>query len=462
MATIITSACINCGACEPECPNTAIYQGGAEWDLHGHKHPPLAADIFYIVPEKCTECVGFFDREACAAVCPVDCCVPDPAIPESQDALIARAKGLHPDKTFAADFPSRFREARATAVPPPETSAAPALTVAAVAPSVPAAPSPPASPAPTASVATPPAAQAPTTPAPAPLGEPGETIFPGELPGSFDDALAQLGTAAGALPEQVRRRVAHAQALLGSLPAAQQRAIEQGVGDPACFSALRAMTLNVIVNLLLYPLMTAGIGMALLARPAWSRDAYAWVSVGIAFALLEALFRLREGALQGLPAARWKCRGSCYGWLLAKFVAPFVRQLLPATVEGTVAVNGFHVEGFEDKLERERRYGEVYSLKEQGNGYLLHFEFPRRVPQSAVKDAFGLPDTMPDYDYALSCHNGVFVVQGHVSDKNLRRLAAVSPSFPPDFTTTVHLPKPARTFKHRLRDQTLEVVLLPQ
>src|SRR2546430_1208778 len=33
MATMITSECINCGACEPECPNTAIYQGGAEWDI---------------------------------------------------------------------------------------------------------------------------------------------------------------------------------------------------------------------------------------------------------------------------------------------------------------------------------------------------------------------------------------------------------------------------------------------
>ena len=31
MATMITTECINCGACEPECPNTAIYQGGVEW-----------------------------------------------------------------------------------------------------------------------------------------------------------------------------------------------------------------------------------------------------------------------------------------------------------------------------------------------------------------------------------------------------------------------------------------------
>ena len=31
MATMITNECINCDVCEPECPNTAIYQGGVEY-----------------------------------------------------------------------------------------------------------------------------------------------------------------------------------------------------------------------------------------------------------------------------------------------------------------------------------------------------------------------------------------------------------------------------------------------
>ena len=35
MAIKITEECINCGACEPECPNTAIYEGGREWDWAG-------------------------------------------------------------------------------------------------------------------------------------------------------------------------------------------------------------------------------------------------------------------------------------------------------------------------------------------------------------------------------------------------------------------------------------------
>ncbi len=60
MALKITEECINCGACEPECPNTAIAQGD---------------DIYLIDAAKCTECKGAHDSPACAAVCPVDCCV---------------------------------------------------------------------------------------------------------------------------------------------------------------------------------------------------------------------------------------------------------------------------------------------------------------------------------------------------------------------------------------------------
>ena len=96
MATMITEECINCGACEPECPNEAISEGD---------------EIFEIDPAKCTECVGHHDKEQCADVCPVDCCVPDPNNEETEAALLERAVQLHPDKTFARDdFPSRFRK----------------------------------------------------------------------------------------------------------------------------------------------------------------------------------------------------------------------------------------------------------------------------------------------------------------------------------------------------------------
>jgi ferredoxin len=100
MATMITEECINCGACEPECPNEAISEGD---------------DIYVIDPNLCTECVGFHDYEACQAVCPVECCIPDPSNVEAEETLYGRAKKLHPDKQFPelAALPanlSRFRK----------------------------------------------------------------------------------------------------------------------------------------------------------------------------------------------------------------------------------------------------------------------------------------------------------------------------------------------------------------
>ena len=121
MATIITNECISCGACEPECPNNAISQGET---------------IFVIDPKLCTECVGFHDFEACAAVCPVDCCVTDPGNIESEEVLVARARALHPDVSFGDNFESRFRKGQgkpagaattksAAAAPAPSTSQQP-------------------------------------------------------------------------------------------------------------------------------------------------------------------------------------------------------------------------------------------------------------------------------------------------------------------------------------------------
>ncbi len=110
MATVITSECINCGACEPECPNTAIYGGGVAWELNGQVSPAIAQDIYYIVPSKCTECVGFHDHEACAAVCPVDCCVPDPNIPETPDVLLDAPAHCIPSCTIPDDAPSRLQQ----------------------------------------------------------------------------------------------------------------------------------------------------------------------------------------------------------------------------------------------------------------------------------------------------------------------------------------------------------------
>jgi ferredoxin len=75
MALVINDDCTACDACKPACPNEAISVG---------------SPIYVIDPAKCTECVGHFDTQQCAAVCPVDACVKDPDRKESQDELMAK------------------------------------------------------------------------------------------------------------------------------------------------------------------------------------------------------------------------------------------------------------------------------------------------------------------------------------------------------------------------------------
>jgi len=83
MAFKITDACILCGSCEYECPNQAISEG---------------KDAYIIDPNKCTECVGAFDKQQCVEVCPEGAPVPDPDHKETKDQLLAKYYKLHPDK----------------------------------------------------------------------------------------------------------------------------------------------------------------------------------------------------------------------------------------------------------------------------------------------------------------------------------------------------------------------------
>jgi ferredoxin len=114
MAIKITDECINCGACESECPNNAIYEPSEDWKLsegtnlegnvslsNGEKliaeesQEPLEDDYYYIVPYKCTECKGFFNEPQCAAVCPVDCCILDEYNIENEKSLLIKKRFLY-------------------------------------------------------------------------------------------------------------------------------------------------------------------------------------------------------------------------------------------------------------------------------------------------------------------------------------------------------------------------------
>jgi hypothetical protein len=56
---------------------------------------PISVDTYYITPNKCTECQGFHEEPQCAAVCPVDCCVPDELYKETVEELLSKKDKLH-------------------------------------------------------------------------------------------------------------------------------------------------------------------------------------------------------------------------------------------------------------------------------------------------------------------------------------------------------------------------------
>jgi len=86
MALKITDQCINCDVCEPECPNGAIFMG---------------EEIYEIDPDRCTECVGHFDKPQCQEVCPVDCIPQDPERVESRETLYQKYLRLQREKAEA-------------------------------------------------------------------------------------------------------------------------------------------------------------------------------------------------------------------------------------------------------------------------------------------------------------------------------------------------------------------------
>ncbi len=82
----ITQDCINCGACAEVCPNGGISKG----------HPSAYGHSAYVInQDMCTECVGFFAREQCVAICPIDCCIRNTSIVLTQEALFERALAIH-------------------------------------------------------------------------------------------------------------------------------------------------------------------------------------------------------------------------------------------------------------------------------------------------------------------------------------------------------------------------------
>jgi hypothetical protein len=445
MATMITSECINCGACEPECPNNAISQGDP---------------VYVIDPLLCTECVGFHDYEACAAVCPVDCCVTDPNNIETEEVLIARARALHQDVNFGDDFQSRFRKAGTEQKPAPAPPPAPSPAKAGPA-SVEAKAAPPPKPAATPAPAKPAAPLASPKPAAQVKKEtrPKKT-FPNEVPQSFEELSKQYKSGGFLSKGLGKALIVLTQPVLGALPHDTKRQLEAAVQSP-WFTAAGSTGLNIVHNAVIYPVVCMIVAVVL-HGPAvlFSQAINNFVLVGLLLAVAEGIYRLKDGILHAKPAEEMVFPAAIYGVPLGLMVQPFLAKHSGRLREIPIPVDGFYSKGFVEKLERERRYGNVYTVEDRGDALFLRLEFPRWLPDIGLPNRRQLPDEMPEYDYDLMLKDSQFIVKGRCTDEGVRKISSSIGAFPPEFTTIVPLKEKVIGFAHRFENKLLEVLLL--
>jgi Fe-S-cluster-containing hydrogenase component 2 len=444
MATMITNECINCGACEPECPNNAISQGDP---------------VYVIDPILCTECVGFHDYEACAAVCPVDCCVTDPNNIETEEVLIGRARSLHQDVDFGGSFQSRFRKANGEPTPAVATLQ-PSPVKAAVVPAeskTEPAPKPVTSPAAVKPVAP------PVTPKPAPAVKTDvrtKKTFPNEVSASFEELSNQYRSSGSLSKGLGKALVILAQPVLGALPHNTKKKLEAAVQSP-WFTAAGSTGLNIVHNAVIYPVVCMVVA-AILQGPAvlFSREINNYILVGIILAVAEAVYRLKDGILGAKPAEQMVFLAAVYGVPLGIILHPILERHAGVIRDLPIPVDGFYSKGFVEKLERERRYGNVYTIEDRGGALFLRLEFPRRLPDIGLAERSRLPDEMPEYDYDLALKDSQFVVKGKCTDEKVRKISSSIGAFPPEFTTIIPLRERVVGFAHRFENKLLEVFLL--
>jgi hypothetical protein len=289
-----------------------------------------------------------------------------------------------------------------------------------------------------------------------------EKHFPGEIETDFDTVLASVdATPVRTAPPAMRLVFRLLEPILGAMPDDVKGQLEEAVGTTAGFSRVRSTALNMILNLILYPVLLTAFGVLVRGDGLYSQSTGGWIMLGILIAMGESAWRLREGIFHAKPASELIYRGCWYGLALAPLGSILVRAGGKGRpTERKVAFDGFEGTMHEDKTERDRRYGTVYTVGEYANAYLVRLEMPRKLPPSSLKRLWNLPDEMPDYDYNILLGDAVLSINASVRGETIRRLSYVSSSFPADFATRIEFGKPVTAFKHRMRDKVLEVIVI--
>jgi len=290
-----------------------------------------------------------------------------------------------------------------------------------------------------------------------------EKRFPGELSVNFGELLSGIERKGPLALTFSRALIFVLQPFLGALPHQPKKDLERAVGNSVCFGTAGATGLNVLLNMVLYPCVLMGFAAAVAGvEILFSQRINGYILMGLFLAFLEATYRLREGIFQAKPPAEMNFGAAIYGIPLSYAIGPVLKRRAGILRSAHVPVDGFYGRGFIEKLERERRYGNVYMLEDLGPAYFLRLEFPTRVPDIGLPVRSELPDEMPDYDYDLLLKDGHFIVKGKCPEERIRKISSSVGAFPPEFTTVIPLSERIEGFSHRYVNKILEVLLVKE
>jgi hypothetical protein len=280
------------------------------------------------------------------------------------------------------------------------------------------------------------------------------------LPISFEEASEKYARGATNLRGIVRFAVILLQPVIGAFPHGTKKRLEEALQTP-WFTAAGSTAVNIVHNAVLYPLVCMAIAAAIYGpQIIFSQEINKYILIGLVLAAAEGTFRLKDGIFRVKPADEMTFLPSFYGAPLGLIVEPLLAKYTGLVRDIPVPVDGFYAKGFVDKLERERRYGNVYTVEDRGGAYILRMEFPRRVPDIGIAARQQLPDEMPDYDYDVALEPGQIVVKGKCADENVRKISSSVGAFPPEFVTVIPLRQRTAGFAHRYKNKLLEVLMV--
>jgi len=108
-----------------------------------------------------------------------------------------------------------------------------------------------------------------------------------------------------------------------------------------------------------------------------------------------------------------------------------------------------------------KRYGMAATVTEKKDRYVIKFEFPATTPLHIRKFQMGLPDIMPDYEWAadLDPTKTELTISGVMTDPHIKNLCGKINSFPDRFRRTLRLNSPVEFVRKSYRNKILSMEL---